>query len=174
LQCLFTISDLQYPILQYLIELWQTSFATQSEIRLAKEKRFFPFPSRLSLFLLVADYSIKVSGVSLSLFKTSSLIKGFSPYFDFFGRDKVGYFGLDRSTWKERRIDTARPPIYQKKGKGGGVCLNNRNNREFGNEKRKRESRGILPSGQRAAVYPTLVDLSSYRLSVIGFSTDNR
>jgi hypothetical protein len=29
-----------------------------------------------------------------------------------------------------------------------------------GNQERKREFRGIIPSGQRAAVYPTLVDLS--------------
>ena len=144
LQCLFTISDLQYPILQYLIELWQTSFATQSEIRLAKEKRFFPFPSRLSLFLLVADYSIKVSGVSLSLFKTSSLIKGFSPYFDFFGRDKVGYFGLDRSTWKERRIDTARPPIYQKKGKGGACVLTTGKQGKWRSQATKTERRGSV------------------------------
>jgi hypothetical protein len=55
------------------------------------------------------------------------------------------------------------PPYLSEKRERGGVCLNNRNNREFGNEKRKRESRGILPSGQRAAVYPPLVDLSSYR-----------
>ena len=37
------------------------------------------------------------SGRSPSLFKTSSLIKGFSPYFDFFGRDK-----LDTLDWIDR------------------------------------------------------------------------
>ena len=165
LQCLFTISDLQYPILQYLIELWQTSFATQSEIRLAKEKRFFPFPSRLSLFLLVADYSIKVSGVSLSLFKTSSLIKGFSPYFDFFGRDKVGYFGLDRSTWKERRIDTARPPIYQKKGKGGACVLTTG---ITGNSATRRER------GSPEGYFPLVNGRRSTRRSSTCLPTDNR
>jgi hypothetical protein len=93
---------------------------------------------RISFSLGCRFNSIKVPGVARPY--SLSLIKGFSPYFDFFGRDKVGYFGLDRSTWKEKRIDTARPPIYQKKGKGGPVCLNNRNNREFGNEKRKRDT----------------------------------
>jgi len=85
--------------------------------------RFFPFPSRLSLssacdslqrvrtgrreervsFSSGCRLFNQSSGRSPSLFKTSSLIKGFSPYFDFFGRDKVRYLGLDRSTWKERK-----------------------------------------------------------------------